>query len=198
MANNVFISFRYSDGIKYKEKMVELFDKSEDTVDFSEDIDRSNLSDNMIQKCLYGKLKKSSVTILILTPGSINHNKIQYTGTYNDWIYDELRYSLEDRENNRTNGMIAVYTPEAKNIICSCVSPNILQIKNFDNLARANMMNVKPEYKMEKKYGQYNKKYDSYCSLFSFEEFYHNYSSLIEDAVWKRNNKNKYNIVKRL
>lgn len=38
-------------------------------------------------------------------------------GRYDDWMYDEIRYSLEDRENNRCNGIVAVYTPEAKEML---------------------------------------------------------------------------------
>ena len=66
MAKNVFISFRYRDGHKYKDEITVLFDKSIDTVDFSEDQDRSQMSDLIIQNYLYGKLRRSSITILIL------------------------------------------------------------------------------------------------------------------------------------
>ena len=34
---------------------------------------------------------------------------------FDDWIYDEVRYSLEDREGNATNGLIGVYVPEVEN-----------------------------------------------------------------------------------
>ncbi len=45
MARNVFISFQYADGHEYKDELAGLFDASEDTVDFSEDEDRSQMSD---------------------------------------------------------------------------------------------------------------------------------------------------------
>ena len=196
MAKNVFISFRYRDGHTYKEILEGLFNRSEDTVDFSEDQDRSNMSEATIRNYMYSKLRRSSVTILIITPEAINHKK-GYWG-YDDWIYDELRYSLEDRENNRTNGLIAVYTPEAAAKICQKNQNGNTTIYDFDNLARRNMMNVKPSYKTNQELGVYDRNYDSYCSLVSFDEFRRDFVRLIDIAEWKRDNKYRYDIVKRL
>lgn len=197
MAKNVFISFRYRDGHKYKDEIAVLFDKSIDTVDFSEDQDRSQMSDLTIQNYLYGKLRRSSITILILTPEAMQHRK-NYWGRYDDWIYDELRYSLEDRGNNRTNGLIAVYTPEAERLICEKNLQGHTVIYNFDNLARKNMMNVKMVCKQNNEPGVYDRDYDSYCSLVSLAEFKRNFSNLIEIASWKRDHLDRYDIVKRL
>ena len=55
MARNVFISFRYEDGHFYKDELSGLFDKNTDTVDYSENQDRSNMSEDTIRKYLYGK-----------------------------------------------------------------------------------------------------------------------------------------------
>lgn len=197
MAKNVFLSFRYSDGHKYKEEIAALFDKSIDTVDFSEDQNRSNMSEDTIKSYLYSKLRRSSVTILILTPKAVRHQK-DNKERYNDWIYDELRYSLEDRDNNRTNGLIAVYTPEAESMICKRNPGSNTEIYNFDNLARKNMMNVKPSYKKNSKPGVYDNDYDSYCSLVSFDEFKRDFVNLIKIASWKRDNIYRYDIVKRM
>lgn len=197
MAKNVFLSFRYSDGHKYKEEITALFDKSIDTVDFSEDQNRSNMSDYTIQSYLYSKLRRSSVTILILTPEAVRHQK-DYWGRYNDWIYDELRYSLEDRGNNRTNGLIAVYTPGAESEICKRNPGCTTTIYDFDNLARKNMMNVKPSYKKNSEPGVYDRDYDSYCSLVPLDEFKRDFVNLIGIASWKRDNKYRYDIVKRI
>ena len=78
MAKNVFISFRFNDGKNYKEYLSSLFDRYIDTVDYSEDLDRSYLSDEKIRQYLYGKLRRSSITIVLLTPLAINHKK--------DWL----------------------------------------------------------------------------------------------------------------
>ena len=53
MARNVFISFRYSDGHEYKDELASLFNDSDDTVDYSEDEDRSHMSEDSIRKFLY-------------------------------------------------------------------------------------------------------------------------------------------------
>ena len=103
MARRVFISFRFSDGEKYKTKLCELFDGETKVINCSENEDRSGISEETIQKYLYSKLKTTSVTIIIITPQAINHKKDMW-GRYDDWMYDEIRYSLEDRENNRCNG----------------------------------------------------------------------------------------------
>ena len=215
MARNVFISFRYADGHEYKDELAGLFDVSEDTVDFSEDEGRPHMSDDSIQKYLYRKIKKSSVTIVLLTPMSINYNtKIQYNPfsnqydtVFDDWIYDEVRYSLEDRENNKTNGLVAVYVPEAERYLfrrtnhrCPVCNKDseVLSILDFNNLVRKNMMNVKSEYKISKCLGVYDADWDSYCSLIAYDEFKKNYADYIDRAFKKRGELYKYTPCKRL
>ena len=215
MARNVFISFRFSDGYDYKDELAGIFDASDNTVDFSEDEDRSQMNDAKIQQFLYGKLKRSSVTIILLTPNAINYNtKIQYNPNsrqYNkvidDWIYDEVRYSLDEREGNATNGLVAVYTPEAEESLfqrkihrCSVCNKDseVLSVLNFKNLVRKNMMNVKPNYKTYKCPGVYDSNWDSYCSLIAYDEFKKNYAGYIESAWKKRGELHKYDICKRI
>ena len=116
MATKVFISFRFSDGKEIKDELVDLFDESTEVINRSEDADRSQMSEDTIQEYLYEKLKDTSVTIVLLTPEAVSYRK-NWIGNYDDWLYDELRYSLEDRKNNRTNGVVAVYTDDAKDMI---------------------------------------------------------------------------------
>lgn len=197
MARNVFISFRYSDGIGYKNKLSDLFDTRYDTIDYSENEDRSRMSDDTIRNYLYGKLRRSSVTIILITPKAVNHHK-DWSGRYDDWMYDEIRYSLEDRENNRTNGLVAVYTPEAEDLLISSRGSGSITINNVDNLFRKNMMNVKSNYKKNPKEGIYDRDLDSYCSLISWSDFVKDIDKYINLAVKKRDESYKYNLVKRL
>ena len=204
MANRVFISFRFSDGSWYKDKLVERFDESNEVINFSENEDRTNLSEKSIRNYLYGKLKNTSVTIVLLTPEAIEHKKDSY-GRYDDWMHDEIRYSLENRDNNNPNGLIAVYTVEAKQLLMNrttcggcekaCTLSSII---DFDNLVRPNMMNVKPEYKKNKCEGVYDSNWDLYCSLVSWEEFLDNYAVYIQIADQKRKKINKYKLKKNL
>lgn len=198
MARNVFISFRFSDGHRYKEALASCFDCSSDTIDFSEDQDRSLLSEATIRSYLYGKLRRSSVTIILLTPNAVNHKK-DFWGRYDDWMYDEIRYSLENRENNRTNGLIAVYTPEAEPyLIRREQNSHTLTILNVDNLFRKNMMNVKNQYKKNPKPGIYDSEYDSYCSLVPFSRLTKDIGRHIDLAIEKRDHRDKYEICTRL
>ena len=155
MATKVFISFRFSDGKKIKDELVDLFDESTEIINRSEDTDRSQMSEEIIQDYLYEKLKDTSVTIVLLTPKAVDYSKNLW-GEYDDWLYDELRYSLEDRMNNRTNGVVAIYTNDAKDKLISesthscshCQETKSCRtLKSFDNLARKNMLNIKQSYK---------------------------------------------------
>lgn len=201
MARKVFISFRYKDGNKYKEDLSKLFASSNTVINCSENVDRSRMSEETIKRYLYDKLKNTSVTIVLLTPEAINHQK-KYNGfsyVYDDWIYDEIKYSLDDRENNRCNGLIAVYTPEAKNLVIDNSSnTETITIKNFDNLVRKNMFNVKPTYKHNPKNGIYDSKLDHYCSLISWDDFINYFDMYIELAESKREKKEEYDVKKRM
>ena len=207
MARNVFISFRFSDGKRYKDRLVELFEQNEDIYDYSEDEDRSKLSEVSIKNFLYSKLKQTTVTVVLLTPQAINHQVGLY-GRIDDWMYDEIRYSLEEREGNKTNGLIGVYVPEAESMIftksthrCNTCKKEseVLRILEFNNLVRKNMMNIKDEYKRNPCLGIFDSDYDSYCSLISFNDFCNNPNMYIDIAYEKRSNLYKYrDLVKRL
>lgn len=197
MAKNVFISFRFSDGNRYKEYLSDLFDKYRDTIDYSEDIDRSQMSEVTIKQYLYRKLRRSSVTIVLLTPSAVNHKR-DWQGEYDDWMYDEIRYSLESREGNRTNGLVAVYTPEAASLLINVRSSGTVSVNKVDNLFRRNMMNVKPQFKKNPDQGIFDRDYDSYCSLIEWSEFTKNIGKYIEIASQKREHNYKYDITKRL
>ncbi len=198
MARNVFISFRFSDGHRYKEMLANCFDRNTDTIDYSEDQNRAWFSEASIQKHLYAKLRRSSVTIVLLTPNAVRHKK-DYWGRYDDWMYDEIRYSLENRENNRTNGLIAVYTPEAEPyLIEHRQDVGGLIVRDVDNLFRKNMLNVKDQYKKCRLPGLYDGDLDSYCSLVSLNDFKEDIGKYIDLAIYKRDNKDKYKIYPRL
>ena len=201
MARKVFISFRYKDGNKYKEDLSKLFASSNTVINCSENVDRSRMSEETIKRYLYDKLKNTSVTIVLLTPEAINHQK-KYNGfsyVYDDWIYDEIKYSLDDRENNGCNGLIAVYTPEAKDLVIDNSSnTETITIKDFDNLVRKNMFNVKPTYKHNPKNGIYDSKLDHYCSLISWDDFINYFDMYIELAESKREKKEEYDVKKRM
>lgn len=206
MATKVFISFRFSDGKEIKDELVDLFDESTEVINRSEDVDRSQMSEDTIQEYLYEKLKDTSVTIVLLTPEAVSYRK-NWIGNYDDWLYDELRYSLEDRNNNRTNGVVAVYTDDAKDMILESSShycahcqetKSCRTLQSFDNLARKNMLNIKQSYKKNPCNDLYDDSHDSYISLVSLEEFKQDYTKYIDNAKDKRDRLHEFNIYKRM
>lgn len=206
MATKVFISFRFSDGKVIKDELVDLFDESTEVINRSEDADRSQMSEDTIQEYLYEKLKDTSVTIVLLTPKAVSYRK-NWIGNYDDWLYDELRYSLEDRKDNRTNGVIAVYTDDAKDMILESSShycshcqqtKSCRTLKSFDNLARKNMLNIKSSYKKNPCNNLYDDSHDSYISLVSLEEFKQDYIKYIDNAKEKRDRLFEFNLYKRM
>lgn len=206
MATKVFISFRFSDGKEIKDELVDLFDESTEVINRSEDVDRSQMSEDTIQEYLYEKLKDTSVTIVLLTPEAVSYRK-NWIGNYDDWLYDELRYSLEDRKNNRTNGVVAVYTDDAKDMILESSShycshcqetKSCRTLKFFDNLARKNMLNIKQSYKKNLCNDLYDDSHDSYISLVSLEEFKQDHTKYIDNAKDKRDRLHEFNIYKRM
>ncbi|MGT2910770.1 TIR domain-containing protein [Streptococcus cameli] len=205
MATKVFISFRFSDGKEIKDELVDLFDESTEVINRSEDVDRSQMSEDTIQEYLYEKLKDTSVTVVLLTPKAVDYNK--NCGEYDDWLYDELRYSLEDRTDNRTNGVVAVYTNDAKDMLLENSSHYCSQcqqtkscrtLKPFENLARKNMLNIKPSYKKNPCNDLYDDNHDSYISLVSLEDFKRDYTKYINNAKDKRKRTNEFNLCKKM
>jgi len=205
MAHNVFISFRFEDGIDYKNELSNILDNSSILYDVSEDEDRSNMTEDAIKQYLYKRLRRSSVIIVLLTPKAITYR--EKNGKYDDWLYDELRYSLEDREDNRTKGVIAVYTDSAFPYIidksqhycevCKKTS-EVSIVKDFKNLVRKNMMNVKTDYKKNQCNGIFDSNYDSYASLVHYNDFIQNIGFYINVAIEKKEFKFKYDISKNM
>ncbi len=206
MGRNVFISFRFNDGNRYKEELVKVLKDKSESVDYSEDKDRSQMSDYTIQSYLYDKLREVSVVIILLTRGALKYKKNFY-GNIDDWCYDEVRYALENRYDNKTKGLIAIYVPEIKNELmhetihmCKICGKekSINTIYDFNHLFRKNMMNVKTDYKRNKCDGIYDSLHDSFCSLVSFDEFCLEPDKYIENAFEKKENFYKYDLIKRL
>ncbi len=200
----IFMSFRYKDGHQLKETIVDKLVEMNFAIDKSEDKDRKEMTDETIKKYIYQKLSDTSITLVLLTPMAVNYRK-DNSGDYDDWLYDELRYSLEDRTSNKTNGVIAIYTPEAEPMLIvrnthTCSKCNtqkkVNTIKHFDNLVRNNMMNVKKDYKKNKCDDLFDSDYDSYISLVAVDTFLSNPQKYLDIAEEKRQNTYKYDLNK--
>ncbi|MGR6005673.1 hypothetical protein ACT7CR_06920 [Bacillus paranthracis] len=122
-------------------------------------------------------------------------------------LYDELKYSLEDRNENRTNGVVAVYTNESKGLILSKSShtcsvcnqeSNCGVILDFDNLVRKNVLNVKTTYKSNPPNNLFDEDKGSYISLVNIDDFKKDYVKYIEAAKEKRDRKDEFELVKKM
>lgn len=165
------------------------------------------MSEDTIQTYLFEKLKDSSITIVLLTPEAVNYRRNVYNHSIDDWMYDELRYSLYNREGNPINGVIALYTPQAESQLIqrnthNCEKCNetsdVTSIKNFDNLVRKNMLNVIKKYKKQQCDDIFDSDYDSYISLVKLENFYNAPDKYLEIATEKRKNSDHFTIKVRM
>ncbi len=207
MKRKAFVSFRFADGSEYKDEIIELLTKKDLIIDKSESVDRSHMSEESIQEYLYEKLRDTSITIVILTPKAINYKKDWISGKYDDWLYDELRYSLYERKGNTLNAVIAIYTEDSKSTLMYTTTKTCNEcnkehksstINDFENLVRKNMMNVKAQYKKNPCTGYYDSEYDSYISLVPYNDFKSNPKYYMDIALEKRSQSNNYDIVKRM
>ncbi|MCT0042170.1 molecular chaperone Tir [Weissella confusa] len=197
MASKVFISFRYADGAELKEALVNKFEELDYTINKSENENRSGMSEETIQNYLYEKLRDTSLTVVLITPQAVHHSR-DYQRRVNDWMYDEIKYSLEDRVGNRTNAMIMVYTEDAKSLVIAKEENGVTTISDFDNLARENMFNVKASKKVNPAPTLYDSLEDHYISLISYEKFLANPKKYIDNALAKRNRVSDFDLKKRL
>lgn len=207
MSTKVFVSFRFSDGKELKNELESLFDEGTEILNRSENVDRSEMSNDTIRKYLYDKIRETSITIIILSPEAVNYKKNVLTNQYDDWLYDELRYSLQERDGNKTSGAIALYTDESEPLLRkesthSCQvcgeTKTTSSILEFENLVRRNMMNVEEEHKENLCPNLYDSDHDSYISLVSFDDFKENYEAYIQKAKDKRERLNEFNLIKTL
>ena len=142
--------------------------------------------------------------MILLTQGALDYKK-DGNGRIDDWIYDEVRYSLEDREDNRSNGIIAVYVPEIEDQVlqwetrwCSYCGEDhtVKSILPRENLYFKNMFNHKEKVCLCD--NLYDSTWDHYCSLVAWDDFRKHYRAYINHAFEKRERLDEYDLVKRL
>jgi len=196
MATKVFVSFRFSDGNEYKKEIVSLLEEKNYSVDVSEDEDRSEFSDDTIQKYLYDKIRESSITVVILTPKAINYQRTN--GKIDDWLYDEVSYSLKQYDGKRSNGVIAVYPEKSENLIFSHVDGDKRIIRDLENLTKKNSLNVKDKYKVNPDQNWYNDAEDCYVSFVKYANFKANMQNYLDNAIDKKDHVDHFDIIKEL
>jgi hypothetical protein len=208
----VFVSYKYSDVVEgrentfnYRDELIKklgddgLRHKGED----EESFDMEDFSDDEIYQKIAPYIKKSSITVVLITPNA-KHSK---------WIPWEISLSLRERvykeEQNMTrNGLIGVYLPLDKNLNPvengtdysyyinkkSCGTTTHFTDK-FPKMIQDNTFNLKNgDHKCDN--GCCDKVYDSstgsYMQLIKWEDFISDMKIYIDKAWKRRNNFNNY------
>lgn len=112
MGHKCFISYKSAD-MYYKEKLVELFDKS-DVIDKSLDYVINSSDPNYILSVIRRNyLSDSTVTIFLIGTHSSENEGYDWRGNpHNYYIQHELQASLYDGDGNTRSGIVGVVLPE--------------------------------------------------------------------------------------
>ncbi|MGL4183984.1 MAG: TIR domain-containing protein [Metamycoplasmataceae bacterium] len=172
-----FISYSHDkQNISKFKKINSLVANSNYYVNYSENKNKSNFSNDTIWNYLIKRIKGSSCTILLLTRDLLNNNKSKIEYKDNDfinsgWIYNEISASLRDWEDNKINGIV-------------CVIEDSLIDSN-------NTIKYKLPEILDKNW--------KYIVFVSYSDFIENHTHFIEEALKNRkeqinSNRNKFKI----
>lgn len=192
MARRTFISYKYSESIDLRDKIIRKLGKDAQFYrgenGYSEDL--SNHSSNMIKKYLSDMIYQTSVAIVILSPNMLQSN----------WMEWEIQYALSnysrDGRTSKTNGIVAVIQNEYNwssstynsTWIYDCYG-NIRRDKLFQ-IIKSNMNNNTEQY--------FKTLSKDYISIVSESTFLSNPNKYIEEAYEKSQNLDKYCITKQI
>ena len=196
----IFISFSYTDRNKQiKENLAGVLEEEGLIIDKSEREDKSQHTDETIWKHLEKRIKGSTITIVLLTKDLFEENKhkLDYSPKGfldSGWIYNEISASLRNWNENKINGIIAVYESDAETyiqqrVISSCLHCNgcyTTSIVLSAEIIKKNKFNINPNFKTNKNCEQFSLEKDSFISLVSLEDFKKEPSRYIKIALEKR------------
>lgn len=195
-----FISFSYEDrNQSLVDEIKKILTNKNIIVDLSEKEDRSEFANETIWKHLEARIKKCSITIVLLTTDLFegnNHKLNYYPGSFikSGWIYNEISASLRNWDENKINGIIAIYEPGAKKYILNknhstcmhCYNSEVQMIKLKNEILIKNMFNVNRQLKINKNCDYFDSYNDHFISLVSLSDFKNNPSKYVENAFEKR------------
>lgn len=219
MANNIFVSYKYSDwhvaplpGIprttarNYVDEIQKLL-AAEDHIYMGENDGESleTLNDATIGSKLGDKIFYSSITIVLIS----KEMKLTYTAEREQWIPWEISYSLKEQSrqgrNSKTNAVLAVVLPDEfgsyeyfMTYSPTCNSTT-LKTNTLFQILRENMFNIKDKETDTRECNGakiYNSKNHSYIPCVKWEEFATGVQPHIDLAISIRQNINNYELVK--
>lgn len=165
----------------------------------------ADFSDEYIASALRNKIFDSTVTVVLVSKGFKN----SYLAEADQWIPWEISYSLRESSRNgrisSSNGVVAVVLPDewgsyeyfiTTDLVCDCRS---LNTPFLFKILRDNMFNAKAPVTSTCSNGSIVYYGDSsYIQSVKWEDFVRMPSAYLDKAVEIKDNKENYNITKRL
>ncbi|HXP49858.1 MAG TPA: TIR domain-containing protein [Bacteroidia bacterium] len=217
MGKKIFVSYKYSDkkvrpidgnkdttAREYVDKLEKLLEK-DDHIYKGENDDEplDSLADSTIGSKLGDKIFDSTVTIVLISKG-MKEDKPE-----NDqWIPWEISYSLREQSregvNSKTNAVLAVVVPDELGKYDYYITENhecnsrTLNTDSLFQILRDNMFNIKDKEKdvRDCKGSKIYTGFPSYIYTVKWEDFVNNVNHYIDIANERRQNIDKYELVK--
>ena len=219
MGNNIFVSYKYSDSKvsslhgsnsttarDYVDEIEKLIDKKTDHYYKGEPDgeDLSKLSDEVIESKLRDRMFHTSVTIVLISKG-MKENKPER----DQWIPWEISYSLKEQNresgNSNTNSVLAVVLPDENGKYDYYITEKACGVQSLNTnilfkILKDNMFNVKnPIYTNCNICGGKHYTGDPcYIDSIKWSDFKSNINYYINKANKIKENKNAYNLTKKL
>lgn len=181
MVKRVFISYKYPEGVGYRERLVSKLEKR--TYKYlgenNKTKDISHFDDAAIGSILGRKIYSTDVTIILVSPNI----------SESDWIPWEVSYSLRKIRrpniNSSRNGMIAVVLPDRFNrydyIFSRTFAGDSINTRNLPDIISNNMFNATDE----SRHNSSDTRFGSYISIYRWDEFCDNMNEIINTAYTK-------------
>lgn len=192
MKKNIYLSYIHSDSMNFKFKILDRFKGrkykiSEESYDInSQSINQSEEELSKLEK----KISKSDVTVVLISKNVLDSK----------WIPLEVQYSIDSTNslNNETShkGIVGVVIPEKGNDYSYIMKKGMKGIWSVDKSKLPNIIsaNIHNEKVVQNKN---NVNYDSFISVYRWEDFIRDFEGCINAAYDKATNySNEYDITR--
>jgi len=184
MKRNIYISYIHSDSMNFKFKMMDKF-KGRKYKYSNEDTDLTTNTEESLLK-LEKKISHMDVTVVLISRNILDSDTIPY----------EIKYSLDNSFSNSTKGIVGVVIPDKGNDYSYIMKKGQKGIWGIDKskLPEIISSNINNELVIQNKN---NVNYDSFISIYRWEDFIRDFNNCINIAYEKANEHlNEYRITK--
>lgn len=191
MKKNVYISHIHAEAANYKFKLMDRFKgRKYKYSDESFDIATTTLEDNEDQLLLAKNISRADITVVLITRSVLEAK----------WIPLEVEYSLDLTEHlpklSKPRGIVGVVIPDKGNDYSYMMKKGKKGIwyVNMDKLPKIISANMYNEKVIQNKF---DINYDSYISVYRWEDFLYSYDKILNAAYDKAYNIADYKITKK-